>query len=522
MSYFDSISKYTDDLNSQRQNFETLINRAKQNVSDEAQRNFEEITARMEQVGGAVSAAGMGVHSLSRAKEHLQKIADEKGIDLEAPKGIRSMYATGPTTEWHEQGLRPIQMGEIGEIGGYQTRSTGAYSVGGFEPKTSEVRNKAFGMDDTTTEEPVSASAGGVAPETEEQKLYNKLKADPEPEDDSRTASGRQIFGEGDKPTIQQVGTGELRSNLEDSKAFKTNTRALYEEGNVDKGGTTGAPIYETDQNVAVPPDQQITHPRGRTLTEVETGPSRATGAGVSDLQQTIAKANVGLTTDPRNIETGRVKPILDPQFQAQQARRAAKTGVVPQPELDAQLTGPKPLTKAQTQAKTSDLLGDIQTKGLGAELDTFKTAVDPTNPVQDAKLSKLKAGDASLGADPALPSGVGEQPPANNLSKLAGLDTEGGASGLLDGGLEGAGRRLATLGGEEAIAGAFSGPLGEAAAGMTELVGAGLLVAGILHDVLEKPDDSSTNGPIKDAMAGKIGFDATAIQQGGGGVGVA
>jgi hypothetical protein len=59
-----------------------------------------------------------------------------------------------------------------------------------------------------------------------------------------------------------------------------------------------------------------------------------------------------------------------------------------------------------------------------------------------------------------------------------------------------------------------------EMASGAGEMIGAGLLVAGVLHDVLEKPAETASNI----AATGKIGFDPNAIggSMTGGGSGIA
>ena len=80
-------------------------------------------------------------------------------------------------------------------------------------------------------------------------------------------------------------------------------------------------------------------------------------------------------------------------------------------------------------------------------------------------------------------------------------------------------------LGAEEGAAtgmefAAAAGGAMEMASGAGEVIGAGILIAGVLHDVLQKPESIATNIP----NTGKIGFnpDAIAGSMAGGGSGIA
>ena len=44
MSYLEGLSKYTEDLTNQRDNFENMINQHKDRLGDQFQRKFDEIT----------------------------------------------------------------------------------------------------------------------------------------------------------------------------------------------------------------------------------------------------------------------------------------------------------------------------------------------------------------------------------------------------------------------------------------------------------------------------------------------
>ena len=67
MSYFEDISKYSEDLSAQRDNFSSMIGRTKERLSAENQEKFDEITQRFEMIGGAVSAAAMGAHGFAKS-----------------------------------------------------------------------------------------------------------------------------------------------------------------------------------------------------------------------------------------------------------------------------------------------------------------------------------------------------------------------------------------------------------------------------------------------------------------------
>ena len=46
MSYLEGLSKYTEDLNDQRENFQNMINQHKDRLGDQFQRKFDEITQK--------------------------------------------------------------------------------------------------------------------------------------------------------------------------------------------------------------------------------------------------------------------------------------------------------------------------------------------------------------------------------------------------------------------------------------------------------------------------------------------
>ena len=272
-----------------------------------------------------------------------------------------------------------------------------------------------------------------------------------------------------------------------------------------------------------------------------------------------IKKTGAELREVPE-VDTGRIRPtytkssavvgeLQDPGILSQiTSRRGGATGTYQFPDAPALPATTAPATTATTATppgvdkwggRTGATAPENPTTSLGKQQGIAKSA-----PALDGGKAPISGGDGKITGADSAPRGVSE------VEQSTGVNA-GGATGTTDEGMGGFSRQLRRgimPGAEESASGASTGIDGiiggmapdllgamgvdageagtalamggiglEAAGGVGEIVGAGLLVGGILHDVLSKPD--TTDQVLQGAMAGKIGFNPSAM---GGGAGVA
>ena len=268
--------------------------------------------------------------------------------------------------------------------------------------------------------------------------------------------------------------------------------------------------------------------------------------AGLDAIQKTGAELR-----EVPEVDTGRIRPtytkssavvgeLQDPGILSQiTSRRGQATGEYQFPEAPALPATTAPATTATTATPPKLSVAENPTTSLGKQQGIARSA-----PALDGGKAPISGGAGKFTGADSAPRGVSE------VEQSTGLNT-GGATGTTDEGMGGFSRQLRRgimPGAEESASGASTGIDGivgglapdlmgalgvdageagtalamggiglEAAGGVGEIVGAGLLVGGILHDVLSKPD--TTDQVLQGAMAGKIGFNPSAM---GGGAGVA
>jgi hypothetical protein len=524
MSYLEELNRYTDSLSQQRENFEGLINQASARYSEHAKEQFDRITEAMNMAGGTVNALGMGIHGLARAKQSIDKLAKDAGIDTTetGDAGGFGMWRnkTDVLQDPRETDIPRNYGGRLGQ------RATPAK----IDPD--EIQMGDIGEIGDTVEQQI-ADRGGEG-------LLASLKKEPVAQDDSITAKGRKLYGEGDITTqedLDNITTGGLRGASADESIAKMR-QGLSAAGGEGKltPVSDARPIYENQELPAIPEEEQTLHPN-QSKTTIDTGETRAVkGTTQGDAQlQAIQKRGAELKDTPQGVETGRIRPTyVEPRsdeeiargVQGKQPARKVKVGDIELDDIDpinidfTKVAGGTRVSTAgaadagaATQKATATTLGR-------AKLGTTITPAEGSRLEQEAGGSAAEAPDATAaaGAEAKPTTGtatagaeVPKPVPEAELGEASTATEQGGLRGLIEGGAEALG-----LGGEEATGLALGGIGLEAIGGVGEVVGAGLLVGGILHDVLSKPQE--TDQVLQGAMAGKIGFNPNALGGGEGG----
>ncbi len=582
MSYFEDISKYSGDLSAQRDNFQSLIGRTKERLSAENQAKFDDITQRFEMIGGAVSASAMGFHGFAKAvgdkggklsmDEQLSKLKaktlEENPEFSDFLSDARGRVGNFSNDFSSKIGKGPIQMGEIGDIyegeGPVQLTAMERRPMG--VEQTAEVGNKAF---DSTALDADGSSAQNAYNQARAQLLDPSLR--PDAPDSSITPRGNRLVGDGDR-----VKAADIYES--DGRLAYPGPKQMMPRGNIGSSvanaGAKDSSLVGASLHPEVDGAGQLLHnkpTKGLTLNApTQTTSSADSSIGFHNIEE-LRSVNTSLRPTPGGIETGRVRPNFDP---ITGARAKPMPGGVP--DLNPEPT----LAELQANSKqikgnlakidanmaraegigTQDALGSInnpyvalppgQEQGSGPEPKADPDAILPARPDQTtanpegkAAPDKIKPVDVDNNTDTAdgEPKFENEKPTTE----------EGDLKFANEGGLLGEGEDItqsaesAALGDTRALAqskntiGAFVEGLGaeegaatgieaaaaaggamEMASGAGEVIGAGILIAGVLHDVLQKPEAVATNLP----KVGKIGFDPNAIggSISGGGSGIA
>lgn len=543
MSYFEDISKYSGDLSAQRDNFQSLVGRTKERLSAENQAKFDDITQRFEMIGGAVSASAMGFHGFAKSlgskegklsmDEQLSKLqaktleenpefsdflSDARGRVSNFSNDFSSKIGKGSNAD------KPIQMGEIGEI---------------YENPASTLTDSA-------------------------QDAYNQARAQlldpslrPDAPDSSITPRGTKLVGDGDRVKAADIYASDGRLEYPGPKEImpRGNIGSTVANAGAKDSSVVGASLHPEVDGAG-----QLLHnkpTKGLTLD----APTQTTSAADSSIGfhniEELRSVNTSLRPTPGGVETGRIRPNFDP---ITGARAEPMSGGVP--NLDA--GDPLP-TLAELQANNEQIKENLakidanmaRAEGIGAPGSSIENPYVALPPGQEQGAGpepEPKADtDAILPARPdqttANPEGDAKIPDAPKFENPT--VEEGDLDFANKGGLLGEGEDIAqsaesaALGDSKVLAqskntiGAFVDGLGaeegaavgaeamaggvgamEMASGAGEVIGAGILIAGVLHDVLQKPEAVATNLP----KVGKIGFDPNAIagSMSGGGSGIA
>ena len=586
MSYLEGLSKYTEDLTNQRDNFENMINQHKDRLGDQFQRKFDEITQNMEMVGGAIGQASMGVHGLARAKEHLTQLMNAKGIDTSQLQGKGKSTLFGDKPEEFENATnnklvdtqgrgyalsekgQPMDMATVEDSSAIQMSKFGDVEEGGSTLVDATVSrpnpSRLFGKIDLGNfgEEADVASPYGEHPiesmgsrtQSSMERMFSKLKNVAQKPIDQNP----DLLGWSSKNVkVSQAGYSQNLSKaqalIEDEESdlyggldsWKSAGRSIMRDGlknPTDFGGgiasehgvsqgASGALEATSDKIGENPLRDSIQSGRNK-LKVVPEGeravdydslegfskapqPAEPAIADVGKIAQ--AEANAGpkvsswATTNALKVRGGLQKTISQPEtsndwLNKDLGRTPGSKAPAPYPE------GHSGVFEDATNVKPpqGSTLYD-PAKG-GRKFENFDSQYGK---VANPKAPNLFEGEAGEGAAADIRGGINSA--VNNskgmiqqAGKNMGLSEDsmglmenigGKASKLLNGGVE-----LGEGVGIEEMAGIGM----EAMGGIGEAVGAGVLLAGVLHDVLSKPKE--VDQVNAGSMSGKVGFNPSAV----------
>ncbi len=302
MSYFEDISRYSDDLSNQRDNFQSLVGRTKERLSAENQAKFDEITQRFEMVGGAVSAAAMGAHGFAKS-------IGEKGKGLSFDEQSAKLQAKILEENPEFSDFLNDARGKFSEFGSDFTSKMGG--GGGDAPEyltakerrpmgvsnTTEVSNKAF---DSTAFD----ADGSIAQDSYDQAraaLINpSLRKDaPDP---SITPRGNKLVGPGDRVKAADIYASDGRLAYPGPKTVAPDAKGL----NI--GASLNPEVDGAGQLLHNKPSKGLT--LNAPTQDVSSAKSSIGFHNAEELRSVNARLRTG-----QGIDTGRVPPKYDPNF---------------------------------------------------------------------------------------------------------------------------------------------------------------------------------------------------------------
>ena len=311
MSYFEDISKYSEDLSAQRDNFSSMIGRTKERLSAENQEKFDEITQRFEMIGGAVSAAAMGAHGFAKSIGEKGKglSFEEQSAKLQAKileenpefsdflsdaRGKFSQFGSDFSSKMGGDIPIPQFNGSGGDVPGQLTakerRPMGVSN-------TAEVSNKAF---DSTAFDADGSIAQDAYDQARATLLDPSLRKDaPDP---SITPRGNKLVGAGDKVKAADIYASDGRLAYPGPKAVAPDAKGL----NI--GASLNPEIDGAGQLLHGKPS------KGPTLNaptqDISAAKSSIGWHNADELKSVNARLRVG-----QGIDTGRIPPKYDPNF---------------------------------------------------------------------------------------------------------------------------------------------------------------------------------------------------------------
>ncbi len=555
MSYFEDISKYSGDLSAQRDNFQSLIGRTKERLSAENQAKFDDITQRFEMIGGAISAAGMSGHAFSKAftgagakgtfEEQMDKLKaktlennPEFSDFLSDARSTADSFGDNFSTKMGDGGMNKntIQMGEIGEI--YEGEGE------------------------------VSQTAQDAYNQARAQLLDPSLR--PDAPDSSITARGNKLVGDGDRVKAADIYASDGRLAYPGPKQMmpRGNIGSSVANAGAKDVSRIGASLHPEVDGAGQLLHNKPT--KGLTLNApTQTATSADSSIGFHNIEE-LRSVNSSLRPTPGGVETGRVRPNFDPITGARakpmpggvpdletkmnpgllkdidalpdldddfnpvvpKTDTTVPTPAVPAPAVPVAQADPDAILPARPDQTTANPEG-TSTATSGRQGPGKLNLVDVDNDIdtaegttaegyaKDAKLQQRETAGGPKFENVKPSVGEGDL----NFANKGGLLGEGedilqsaesaalGDSRVLSQSKNTIGAFVEGLGAEEtgakaATMAAEAGGMMEMASGAGEAIGAGILIAGVLHDVLQKPEAVATNLP----NVGKIGFDPNAI----------
>jgi hypothetical protein len=313
MSYFEDISKYSDDLSAQRDNFMSLASRTRERLSAENQAKFDELTQRFEMIGGAVSAAAMGAHGFAKS-------LGEKGKGLTFEEQSAKLQAKIMEENPEFSDFLSDARASVSNFGSdFSSKMGGNIPIPQFSGRdgnipgqlkdvsnTAEVGNKAF---DSTAFDPGGSVAQDAYTKARNQLLDPSLR--PDAPDPSITLRGSKLVGPGDRVKAADV-------YASDGRLAYPGPKVLHPRGNL------GSTVANADSNImgaSLHPEVdgagQLLHnkpSKGLTLDAQFSPTARSkTSVGFHDADE-IKSINARLRTG-KGIDTGRIAPNYDPVY---------------------------------------------------------------------------------------------------------------------------------------------------------------------------------------------------------------
>ena len=413
MSYFEDIEKYSGDLSAQRDNYQSLIGRTKERLSQENQEKFNEITQRFEMIGGAISAAGMGGHAFAK---NISGIKDLGSIDEQIAKLQGDVTGQGFEDFSGREKIDPRNYGPIDK-----KAVVGPGTADGAEISNPAFEAGDFGSDPAITNPgklPIKAEAGAlptdakIADQTirgaardglgklksriqggaqaELQKRYDALRTQVKGEaskvSDDFTRRGNKLVGAGDRVKQDDI------FNM--PKAPKAKAR-IYEGANkfepikktMVKGGRREASAAEQmARNPELDGGGQMIHnnpAKGMTMEFQKDRmpfekPSTVGVHGPNAIQLDEVKTKgANLKSTPGGVDTGRVKP----QFDSQTGKRIDDFDNTAQEDINEQIKAGRrqAIGKSEQQgvAQSNSFFDEIETKGLTNQAQTRNLGTD-------------------------------------------------------------------------------------------------------------------------------------------------
>tara|TARA_R110002049_G_scaffold3079_2_gene24246 strand:- start:2195 stop:4429 length:2235 start_codon:yes stop_codon:yes gene_type:complete len=323
MSYFEDISKYSEDLSAQRDNFSAMAARTKERLSAENQEKFNELTQRFEMIGGAVSAAAMGAHGFAKSIGEKGKGLnfEEQSAKLQAKimeenpefsdflsdaRGRFSQFGSDFSSKMGGDVPIPQFSGGDGTTPGYLTakerRPMGVSN-------TAEVSNKAF---DSTAFDADGSIAQDAYTKARGQLLDPSLRTDaPDP---NTTPRGTKLVGPG-----QRVKAADIYAS--DGRLAYPGPKQMMPRGNIGSSvanaGAKDSSLMGASLHPEVDGAGQLIHnnpSKGLTLDAQFSPTARSkTTTGFHNADE-LKSVNARLRTG-KGIETGRIPPNYDPVF---------------------------------------------------------------------------------------------------------------------------------------------------------------------------------------------------------------
>jgi len=566
MSYLDQLNSFTGDLNLQHEQMTASLSNLAENLQNQFDDEFNKTIEQMELAGGAVSTAGLGLSGVHKSFKGFKKWKDARAEKLS--KAQEEFERSGRATRGGERidpdlriteseareitggGTSPITPSKEESLEDLKARVAENNRVGAVETNQKFV-NEGEGVSQGA--EPLPTTGAEAEEGAVNQFLSGVEEGGRSVAEDMRTTQGTAPDLPPSVSSADQTigGSTELSGYNYESEGIFDNP---IHSGRYRGAGSLEEALGDTDFTPKAPEPQFIRETR-TTLqllpeenTRIRSGTLNADLVGDEDNVRLGASRN----SNVREIETSFDRPNpkyraptlegegrLQPTTYTDSTIQDSATHIISDPATN-KLADQTPIPREDLNRQPFNTLGGKGAEGRGVDT-SIQRQVGETGDYKGGTTAEAEPeptrGLPKSGGEPVVePQGItqniGEIPPdrlpldSRGLGTNVGEVSAGGEEGVGVGRTVATGAEVGAETGAEVGAEVGSGLLGEIGAmGATELalgslgpvaevVGAGFMIAGLVHDLQDKPEEVAKT--IAGGVSGKIGIDPSSIGGGG------